>query len=83
MKINGLIVAPVTPFDENGEIMPLCIADYALFLKNQGVAGVFVNGTTGEGYSLTDDERMIMAESWIPHKSDSFKVIIQKFIKRS
>ena len=49
---------------------------YAAMLKSGGVAGVFVNGTTGEGVSLTLDERLQLAEAWIAEKSDNFKVFI-------
>ena len=76
MKINGLIAAPVTPFKENGNIAPETIPQYANFLKKQGVAGVFVNGTTGEGFSLTDQERKVMAEAWCTEKTENFKVFI-------
>lgn len=76
MKIKGLIAAPVTPFNSDGSISPETIPQYAKFLKNQGVSGVFVNGTTGEGFSLTDSERKIMAEAWSAEKEENFKVII-------
>ena len=76
MKIKGLIAAPVTPFNTDGSISPNTIPQYAQFLKDQGVRGVFVNGTTGEGFSLTDSERKTMAEAWSAEKEDNFKVII-------
>jgi N-acetylneuraminate lyase len=52
------------------------VANYAGFLKSGGVAGAFVNGTTGEGMSLTSDERMALVEEWVKYKSDDFKVIV-------
>ena len=76
MRINGLIAAPVTPFKENGDIDPEKIKIYADSLKQDGVSGVFVNGTTGEGFSLTIDERKVLAEAWTLEKSVNFKVII-------
>ena len=51
MHLKGLIPAVVTPFDKNGNINPSIINQYTKLLKDQGVAGVFVNGTTGEGFS--------------------------------
>ena len=76
MKIKGLIAAPVTPFKKDGSVSPESINQYAGFLKKQGVAGVFVNGTTGEGFSLTESERKVMTEAWCSEKEENFKVII-------
>ena len=75
-KTEGLIAAPYTPFDQKGQINTNLIPSYAEYLKKSGVQGVFVNGTTGEGTSLTTEERMICAAEWIKHKGDHFKVII-------
>lgn len=57
-KINGLIVAPFTPFDNKGEVDLNPIEDYADMLQNNGLKGVFINGSSGEGYMLTVDERI-------------------------
>jgi N-acetylneuraminate lyase len=40
------------------------IGDYAQHLVASRVGGVFVCGTTGEGQSLTVEERIAVAESW-------------------
>jgi N-acetylneuraminate lyase len=46
-------------------------------LKRNGLKGVFINGSSGEGYMLTEDERMKLAEAWIGAKPDAdFKVIV-------
>ena len=76
MHLKGLIAAVVTPFDINGNINPTIISEYTKFLKAQGVAGVLVNGTTGEGFSLTNDERKTMASAWAAEKTNNFKIII-------
>ena len=75
-KIKGLIVAPFTPFDKNGEIDLSRIADYGKLLKNNGLVGVFLNGSSGEGYMLTVEERMLLAEKWVVTVPEEFKVII-------
>ena len=77
MHIKGLIAAVVTPFDNKGNINPSIINQYTKLLKDQGVVGVFVNGTTGEGFSLTNTERKIMASAWAAEKTKNFKVFIQ------
>ena len=75
-KIKGLIDAPFTPFLENGEVNYDIIPAYASMLKKNGLKGVFVNGSSGEGYMLTTDERKKLAEAWMKEKSDDFKVIV-------
>ena len=75
-KIKGLIDAPFTPFLENGEVNYAPIPEYAAMLKKNGLKGVFINGSSGEGYMLTDDERKRLAEAWMAAKPDDFKVIV-------
>lgn len=75
-KIQGLIVAPFTPFDKKGEVNMGPIADYAAMLQNNGLKGVFINGSSGEGYMLTVDERLKLAEKWISVAPKGFKVIV-------
>lgn len=75
-KINGLICAPFTPFDQHGNINPDMIPSYAACLRENGVGGVFVNGSSGEGLLLTEAERLKMAEVWSRHCDEDFKLII-------
>ena len=50
-KIKGLLVAPFTPYKDaaaeeiNTEIIPA----YARMLHDNGLKGVFINGSSGEG----------------------------------
>lgn len=75
-KINGLLVAPFTPFDNKGEVNLSPIEDYAHLLKKNGLVGAFINGSSGEGYLLTVKERMQLAEKWLSVTSpDDFKII--------
>ena len=75
-KIIGLIDAPFTPFDENGEINLAPIPRYADMLQRNGLKGVFINGSSGEGYMLTEEERMKLAEAWVDAAPKDFKVIV-------
>ncbi len=75
-KIEGLIDAPFTPFKENGDINLDPIPQYAAMLKANGLKGVFINGSSGEGYMLTDEERMALAEAWVAAAPEGFKVIV-------
>lgn len=75
-KINGLINAPFTPFGPDGEVNLEPIAAYARMLEKNGLVGVFINGSSGEGYMLTVRERMELAERWIESVPEGFKVIV-------
>ncbi len=75
-KLMGLIAAPFTPMKKNGSINPNIIKHYAAHLKMNGVSGVFVCGTTGEGMLLTLKERETFAEHWIAEQTEEFKVIV-------
>ena len=75
-KIKGLIVAPFTPFNKNGELDLSPIGDYAKLLQKNGLIGVFINGSSGEGYMLTVDERKRLAEKWVALAPQDFKVIV-------
>lgn len=59
-----LIAAPFTPMDESGEIRYEQIQPYVAHLLRDGVDGVFIAGTTGEGMSLSLAERCRLAEYW-------------------
>lgn len=74
-KIHGLVSAPFTPFGPDGSILESAIAGQAAAAKGV-LAGVFVCGTTGEGISMTADERMHVAEAWMRHRSPGLKVIV-------
>lgn len=75
-KIIGLIDAPFTPFHENGDVNLEPIAAYAAMLQKNGLQGVFINGSSGEGYMLTTDERKALAERWMSVAPQGFKVIV-------
>ena len=75
-KIKGLIVAPFTPFDKKGELDLSPIPAYGKLLQNNGLIGVFINGSSGEGYMLTVEERMKLAEKWVSTAPEGFKVIV-------
>lgn len=81
MKIDhlqGLISAPFTPFDNNGKLDVSQISAYYTFLKRNGITGAFINGSTGEGVSITLEEKKAVAQAWADcsnHDAD-FKVMV-------
>jgi len=80
MKINhlkGLIAAPFTPTSKNGDIDVSKIPDYFDFLLANQISGAFICGSTGEGTSLTTEEKMEVAEAWASASKNypNFKVM--------
>jgi N-acetylneuraminate lyase len=73
-----IIAAPHTPFASDGALRLDVVPQQAKHLAETGVDGVFVGGTTGEGSSLTSDERRALAHAWCKAtQSVDLDVIIQ------
>jgi N-acetylneuraminate lyase len=75
-KIEGLIAAPLTAMNADRGINLDAIEKQADLLHRNGVAGAFVCGTTGEGLSLTLQERLGVVQRWIDTAPEGFKVIV-------
>lgn len=75
--LNGLIAAPFAPLGQDGKLDVTKIPGYYAFLKSNGIKGAFINGSTGEGVSLTVEEKKQVLEAWTASaKGDpDFKVI--------
>ncbi|WP_295231963.1 dihydrodipicolinate synthase family protein [Sediminibacterium sp.] len=63
-KLQGLISAPFTPMHPDGSLNLALIPHYYDLLKSNGVTGAFICGSTGEGVSLTKEEKKAVAEAW-------------------
>ena len=75
-KIEGFIAAPLTGFNPDGSVNLEIIPRYAEMLNSNGITGVFVNGTTGEGLYLTLEERRVLARQWVESAPEDLLVII-------
>lgn len=62
--IEGLISAPFTPMKEDGSLNLSLIPAYYEMLVSNNVKGAFICGSTGEGVSLTLQEKKDVAEAW-------------------
>ncbi len=63
-KIEGLIAAPFAPLNVKDEVMYDKIPEYYNFLEKNKIVGAFINGSTGEGVSLSQNEKRKITESW-------------------
>lgn len=76
-RIKGLIAATHTPMHQNGDLNTNIVPGYFQFLRNNHIQGIFLNGSTSEGYHLTTEERKIMAEAWNEAaKGTDFKIFV-------
>lgn len=62
--LKGLVAAPFTPMHNDGSLNLSIIPGYYRMLKENGVKGAFICGSTGEGVSMTSKEKMLVAEAW-------------------
>lgn len=58
------MAAPFTPMHSDGRLKLSVIAQYYEMLLQNNVTGAFICGSTGEGVSLTMDEKKAVAEAW-------------------
>ena len=63
-KLKGLIAAVHTPFGEDGSVNYALVEKQAAILQKQKVSGVYVSGTTGEGFSCSVAERKALFDAW-------------------
>ena len=75
-RFRGLVAAPFTPFNADRSLNLDVIPAYARFLRANGVGAAFVCGTTGEGLSLTLDERLAVAARWAACADEKLRVIV-------
>ncbi len=76
--LQGLIAAPFTPMTKDGSLNADLIPSYYQFLKQNKVTGAFICGSTGEGVSMTVQEKKDCTKAWADcTKGDSdFKVML-------
>ena len=61
----------------DGNINLAVIPEYFKFLRKNQIAGIFLNGTTSEGYQLTSAERRELAEAWSEEAAGTdFKIFV-------
>ena len=75
MKIKNLVAAAYAPMHPDGSLNTTKIKDYSEFLIRNKVAGVFMNGSTGDFTSLSTAERKEITLAWSQTKSEDLYLI--------
>ena len=75
--LQGLVAATFTPMHGDGSLNTDLIPSLVEHLVEQGMAGMYVLGSTGEGPSLTFEERCTVAEAFVKAAAGRLPVIVQ------
>ncbi|MDD2600439.1 MAG: dihydrodipicolinate synthase family protein [Kiritimatiellae bacterium] len=76
-NITGLVAATFTPFHSDGAVDLSKIPAIVAHLKQSGCVGLYINGSTGEGPSLTIAERRQLAEAYLDAAHNRLTTIVQ------
>lgn len=76
-QLNGLIAATYTPLDAQGGLNLDAVPPLVEHVLASGVSGLYVCGSTGEGMSLSSDERKAVAQAYVKAAGGRVPVIIQ------
>jgi N-acetylneuraminate lyase len=75
-KIEGLLAAVFTPFHEDGSLNLELIPPLVDKLVADGVKGIFICGSNGEGPNMTSKERMKVAEEFVKAANRRLLIIV-------
>lgn len=75
MRLKNLIAATYAPMNQDFSLNTSKIKDYGEILKRNKIAGVFMNGSTGDFASLTIEERKEITLAWSLNKSSDLFLI--------
>jgi len=76
-RLSGLVIATITPMNEDCSIDECSLADLIEYLNKTGVNCLYPNGTNGESLLLTKEERERIAEITVEVNSHRLPVFIQ------
>ena len=76
-RITGLVAATFTPLDADGLLDLERIPALTKHLVESGVTGIYINGTTGEGISLSVEERCRVAEAYVEQAAGRLATLVQ------
>jgi 4-hydroxy-tetrahydrodipicolinate synthase len=74
-SLTGIYVPIVTPFDEVGQVNVAEMCKLVGTMLDSGVSGFVAAGTTGEGYSLSFDERALVLATIVDQVGGSVPVL--------
>ena len=76
-RMQGVVIAAITPMNQDGSIDYKGVEDFAEYLVQSGVNCLYPNGTNGESLLLTKEEREKIAEIFVKVSNGRVPVFIQ------
>ncbi|WP_439957215.1 4-hydroxy-tetrahydrodipicolinate synthase [Ligilactobacillus salitolerans] len=76
LKQAQIITAMVTPFTSDDRVDPESLQTLLEYLLDHGTQGILINGTTGEGPNLTNEEKMFMVKHTLALVNKRVPVIV-------
>ena len=71
MRLGGILTAMVTPFDSTGDLNEDATARLVRHLLENGSDGLVLAGSTGEGATMTDEEKVRLWEIGVAESGDA------------
>ena len=75
-SLTGIVAATFTPFDSAAEINLDLIQPLTDHLVRNGVSGIYICGSTGEGPSLTMEERKAVVEAYVKAAKGRLRTVV-------
>jgi N-acetylneuraminate lyase len=76
-ELSGLVAATLTPIASDGSVDLGPIPRVVDHLERTGVSGIYICGSTGEGISLTSEERRAVAEAYVKAAKGRLQTVVQ------
>jgi len=77
LRLKGLVAATLTPLHDDGSLNLDQVGPIVDHLLGQGVEGLYVCGSTGEGISLMGAERKAVARAYVEAAHHQLPVVVQ------
>jgi N-acetylneuraminate lyase len=75
-KFKQVTVALNTPFQEDGSVDVEAVKAVSRYFRDKGVKQMYVCGSTGEGFLLDTEERMLVAETVVKEVGQEMNIIV-------
>lgn len=77
MNLTGLVAATYTPFRQDGSVNLALISQMTDHMIERGASGFYICGSTGEGESLSVEERKQVAATYVTATNQRVPTVIQ------
>lgn len=76
-RLTGLLAATYAPMHPDGSLNLEMVGPIVDYLQSTGISGLYVNGSTGEGVSMTSAERRQVAEAYVSANTGRLPLVVQ------